>query len=75
MSMSLHRALVMALVGLVVLGAALIVLQIWGVLLDGDFFFKLMGTIVVLIILIGFLLVVRQDFGEHKRLKDQNYLD
>lgn len=73
--MSLHRALVMGLIGLVTLGAVLVILQIWGVIFDAEFLFKLLATIGVLILLAGFLLVVKMDFGEHKRLKDENFID
>ena len=73
--MTMHRLIVAFIVGLAVLGAALLILQIWGVLFDPSFFMKLLGTIAVLIVLAGFLLVVRSDFSEHKRLKDQNYID
>jgi hypothetical protein len=37
--------------------------------------FKILATIGVLILLVGFLMVVKMDFGEHKRLKDENFLD
>jgi amino acid transporter len=70
----MQRGLLNALIGLVILAATLIILNIWGVNL-GEMFLKILGTLVVLIILIGFLMVVKMDFGEHKRLKDQNYLD
>ncbi len=73
--MTLHRALVIGLIGLVGLGCVLLILSIWGVVFDGEFLFKLLATIGVLVVLVGFLLVVKSDFGEHKRLKDQNYID
>lgn len=73
--MSLHRALVITLIGLVLLGAMLIVLSIWGVFIDSNFLFKLLATIGVGILVIGFLLVVKMDFGEHKRLKDNDFID
>jgi hypothetical protein len=73
--MSLHRALVLALVGLVLLGGLLIILNIWGVAIDGDFLFKSLATIGILILVFGFLLVVKADFGEHKRLKDNDFID
>ena len=71
----MNRYLLTSLIGLVLMAATVIILQIWGVAFGPDVFMKLLGTIVVLIILIGFLLVVKMDFGEHKRLKDENYLD
>jgi hypothetical protein len=70
----MNRALLITLIGLVMAGAALIILEIWGVSF-GELLFKLLGTIAVLILLVGFLMVVKLDFGEHKRLKDQNYID
>jgi len=70
----MQRGFLLTLIGLVILAAALIILNIWGVDL-GDVFYKILGTLVVLIVLVGFLMVVKMDFGEHKRLKDQNYLD
>lgn len=73
--MTLHRALVITLIGLVILGAVLIVMSIWGVMIDGSLLFKLLSTIGILILVIGFLLVVRMDFGEHKRLKDNDFID
>lgn len=73
--MTLHRALVIILIGLVVLGAALVVMSIWGLFIDGGLLFKLLSTIGILILVIGFLLVVRMDFGEHKRLKDNDFID
>jgi len=73
--MSLHRALVLALIGLVLLGGFLIILSIWGIAIDSDMLWKLLATIFILIVVIGFLLVVKMDFGEHKRLKDNDFID
>ena len=73
--MSLHRALVIGLIGLVSLGCILLILSIWGVVFDGELLFKMLATIGILVVLMGFLLVVKSDFGEHKRLKDENYID
>ena len=72
--MSLHRALVLALIGLVIAGGTLIILSVWGVAFGPDVIFKLLATIGILILVVGFLLVVRMDFGEHKRLKDNNFI-
>ncbi len=70
----MNRTLLMIMIGLTIAAAAIIILNIWGVSF-GDLFLKLLGTIGVLILLVGFLMVVKLDFGEHKRLKDQNYID
>lgn len=73
--MSLHRALVLSLIGLVLLGGLLIILSIWDIAITGDMLFKTLATIGILILVIGFLLVVKYDFGEHKRLKDNDFID
>jgi high-affinity Fe2+/Pb2+ permease len=70
----MQRSLLLVLIGLVIAGAALVILTIWGVDL-GAALFKILATIGVLILLVGFLMVVKMDFGEHKRLKDENFLD
>lgn len=72
--MTLNRALMYILIGLVIAAAAIIVLEIWSISF-GEIFFKLLTTIGILILLVGFLMVVKLDFGEHKRLKDQNFID
>ena len=73
--MTLHRALVIGLIGLVSLAAVLIILNIWGIVFDGELLFKLLATIGVLVVLAVFLLVIKSDFGEHKRLKDEDFID
>jgi high-affinity Fe2+/Pb2+ permease len=70
----MQRSLLLVLIGLVIAGAGLVILTIWGVDL-GAALFKILATIGVLILLVGFLMVVKMDFGEHKRLKDEDYLD
>ena len=72
--MSIQRALSLFLVALAVAAALIIILHIWGVDL-GALFYKLLGTIGVLAVLAGFVLAVKSDFAEHKRLKDENFLD
>ncbi len=72
--MSLNRLLIYILLFLVLSGGALVILQIWGVDL-GELFFKLLATIGVLILVIGLTLVIKADFSEHKRLKDNDFID
>ncbi len=71
----MHRTLVIALIGLVMLGGTISILSIWGVAIPSDTIFKILATVGILILIVGFLLVVRMDFGEHKRLKDNNFID
>lgn len=71
----LHKPFFITLVALVCGIAALVIAKIWGIELPEDMFWKIGATLVVLILLFGFLLVVNSDFGEHKKLKDENYLD
>lgn len=72
--MNIQRALTYLLIFLALAAALIIILHIWGVDF-GVLFYRLLGTIGVLAVLAGFLLAVRSDFSEHKRLKDENYLD
>jgi uncharacterized membrane protein YjjP (DUF1212 family) len=71
----LHKPFFFALVGTVCAGALLIILKIWGVSLPEDLFFKILATLGVLVLLFGFLLVANSDFGQHKKLRDEHYLD
>ena len=71
----LHKPFLFALITLVCAVAALIIATIWGVELPEDVLFKILATLGVLILLFGFLMVVNSDFGQHKKLKDDNYID
>lgn len=71
----LHKPFFFTVVALVCGAAVLVILHIWGIALPEDLFFKIFATMGVLILLFGFLLVVNSDFGQHKKLKDENYLD
>lgn len=71
----LHKPFFFTLVALVCAVAGIVILGIWGIALPEDLFFKVIATLGVLILLFGFLLVVNSDFGQHKKLKDENYLD
>jgi len=71
----MNRILLITIVVLVALGALLTVGQIWGLGLDFDLYIKAVITIGILVLLIAFLLVVKSDLGDHKKMKDENYLD
>ena len=72
---SRRKWLLLGLVGLSATAAGIVTLQIWIQMFEWTVFLKLMGTIGVVVVLIGFLLAVAEDFGTNKRLKDQNYVD
>lgn len=72
---SRRKWLMLGLVGVSGLATTIVTLQIWAQILEWAFFLKLMGTMGVGIVLIGFLLAVAEDFGTNKSLKDQNYVD
>jgi len=71
----MNRILLITIVVLVALGALLTVGQVWGLGLDFDLYIKAVITIGILVLLIAFLLVVKSDLGDHKKMKDENYLD
>ena len=73
--MTSRRLLMLALIGLVLLAGLLVIFHIWGIMSDGVLLFRLLGTIGVLVLICAFLLVVGDDFGVHKKLRDENYLD
>jgi hypothetical protein len=63
------------LVGTVVLAAVLAILQMWFMVFSWDIFIKILGTLGIIFLLVGFLMAVGSDMGNKKNLKDQNYLD
>ena len=71
----MHKPLLYTVIGCVLGGAALTILQMWTQLLQWDAFIKILGTLGIVLLVAGFLLVVKSDFGDTKKLKDQNYLD
>lgn len=71
----MNRYLLILLVILVALGALLTLGQVWGIGLSWDIYIKAVITVGILVLLIAFLLVVKSDLGDHKKMKDENYLD
>jgi hypothetical protein len=71
----MHQKLLVALITLVISAAILIILQIWGLMPDREVFIKILSTIGIAVLVVGFLIVVKSDFGPNKKLKDENYLD
>ena len=72
---SRRKWLLLGLVALSVVGSGLLTLQIWVQMFQWDIFLKLIGTLGVVVVLLGFLVAVAEDLGVNKRLKDNNYVD
>ncbi len=71
----MHKTFLTALIS-IVLGAALVtIIQLWVPFLSWDVYVKAMITCGILTLVIGFLVIIKADLGEHKKLKDENYLD
>jgi len=76
--MSLHRALLIFIIVAVAGSALLTIAQIWTIpapVMDWATYTKLMITVGILVLLAAFVLVIKADLGEHKKLKDDNYID
>jgi len=71
----LHKPFFTILITLVCVVAGIVIAKIWGIELPDDLFFKIIATLGVLILLFGFLMVANSDFGDHKKLKDDNFID
>ncbi len=71
----MHQFLLTALIAIAITAAGLFIGQIWFDFLSWAILWKAFLTLAVLFVLVGFLMVVKHDFGMHKKLKDENYLD
>ena len=71
----MHKLFLYSLIALVVGGAGLTIIQMWAPIMDWGMYMKAMITIGILALLVGFLIIIKADLGQHKRLKDENYLD
>ena len=72
-----HRAKIL-LASLVVLGAAGtggVIGQIWWSFLPWNFFVKGIITIFILLVLVAVAMVLREEAGTHRKLKEENYID
>jgi hydrogenase/urease accessory protein HupE len=71
----MHKTLLLIIIGLIVLGALLSITQLWVPVLSWGIFIKAIITIAIVVVVLGLLMVLKTDLGEHKSLKDDNYLD
>lgn len=72
---SRRKWLMLGLVALSIAATLIVTLQIWAQILAWSVFVKIMATIFIIVLLLSFFLVVAEDFGSNKRLRDKNYLD
>lgn len=71
----MNKPLLGILSGTVLIGAVVTIIEIWVQVLDWDNYLKLMGTLAIVFVVTGLLMVLKSDFGSVKKLKDDNYLD
>ena len=71
----MHNIMLKTLIGSVLFGAFLTIIQIWFMPVEWIVFGKAIGTLGVVFLVAGFMMVVGSDFGNKKNLKDENYLD
>ncbi|MBI2234446.1 MAG: hypothetical protein HYU57_05590 [Micavibrio aeruginosavorus] len=72
---SRRKWLLLGLVVVSVLSCGMVTLQIWVQFFQWAIFVKLLATLGIAFLLLGFLLAVAEDFGSNKRLKDRNFID
>jgi len=70
-----HKAMLIGLVVFVFASAGLIIAQLWFPVVSWDNYIKLIFTFGIVALVLGFLIIIKADFGEKKKLKDENYLD
>ena len=75
MPASRRKWLLLGLIALSALASFMVILQIWTQIFQWSVFLKLVASLVIIFVLVGFLLAVAEDFGTNKRLKDNNYVD
>ncbi len=71
----MYRILLISVIVMVCLGATLCIAQLWLNIVPWDIFFKTIITLGILIVLAGLVLVIKTDLSQHKKMKDENYLD
>jgi len=71
----MEKWLVNVIGGASVLLAVIFLIQIWFDALDSALFGKVTVTGIVIAIVAGLVITLKDDFFENKRLKDENYLD
>ncbi|MBI1300389.1 MAG: hypothetical protein GC137_01910 [Alphaproteobacteria bacterium] len=55
--------------------AFITIIQMWFPFMSWDNYFKAIITLAILTVVAAFVLVIKSDLGQHKKMKDENYLD
>lgn len=67
--------LLKCIIGIILSGTVLVLLQMWFSLFDTVFFWKLLVTLVILGSVASFVIAIKQDLTEDKKLKDDKFID
>lgn len=67
--------LLKCIIGIILSGTVLVLLQMWFSLFDMVFFWKLLVTLVILGSVASFVIAIKQDLTEDKKLKDDKFID
>ena len=71
----MHKSMLLGLAIVVLAGAGLTIAQLWFPVVSWDNYIKILLTLGIIALVLGFLIIIKADFGEHKKMKDENYLD
>lgn len=71
----MNHTLLVAIIVMICIAAFLCIAQMWFVILSWDIFFKALITLGILTVVAALFMVLKSDLGDHKKLKDENYLD
>lgn len=61
--------------GLFVTAALLMLLQLWFTLFSGETFSKLLITLGILFVIVFGITLVRREYAEEKKMKDDDFID
>lgn len=71
----MYRILLTSVIIMVCTAAAMCIAQLWLNIIPWDIFVKTLITLGILSVLAGLVLVLKSDLAQHKKMKDENYLD
>ena len=71
----MYRFLLISIIVMVCFAATMCIIQLWSNIIPWDIFIKTLMTLGILTVLSGLVLVIKTDLSQHKKMKDENYLD